>query len=234
MALANDAILVTPGSGATVATHSPGGSNTTEYQVTMLANAGGHIVDSMPTYGLNVPQMLLGSNKYHWELFNETSSAKTLTVRGIWAIPELSQSNTGNTPMPRFELFRTTAISSGGTASAALESSSTILANFFRLDTNNAALPTGAGSSVTAKTQMTSITTGSFLWPMYVTSYATTLIGGLPAMAVSAQIQGINFVPQREFGQELVVRVGTGIAVRQGTVASLGSVGWLIEFNLDP
>jgi hypothetical protein len=47
-------------------------------------------------------------------------------------------------------------------------------------------------------------------------------------------MQGINFIPQREFGEELVVRVGTGIATRQGTVASVGSVGWLVQFTVDP
>lgn len=41
MAQANDSILVTPGSGATVATHNPGDSK--EYQVVMLAGDKGHI-----------------------------------------------------------------------------------------------------------------------------------------------------------------------------------------------
>jgi len=113
MALANDSIIVTPGSGATVATHSPGGSNTTEYQVTMLANATGHIVDSMPTYGLNIPQLSVGAaNRYHWELFNHPSSGKTLTCRGLWPVVELSQGNSA-VSTARFELFRTTAVSSG-------------------------------------------------------------------------------------------------------------------------
>jgi hypothetical protein len=230
MALANDAIIVTPGSGATVATFSPGGSNTTEYQVTMLANATGNIVDSMPTYGLNVPQLLLAANKYHWELFNHPSSAKTLTIRGVWAVPELSQTITGNVGDARFELYRTTAVSSGGTASAAFESANTILANFFRMDTNDASL----SSHISAKTQLTSITTGTFLYPWYVCSTATTLIGGISLNGINALQQNNNVIPQREFGEELVVRAGTGLACRQGTVASAGSVGWLIEFTVDP
>lgn len=232
MALPNDAILVTPGSGATVATSSPGGSNTTEYQVTMLANATGHIVDSMPTYGLNIPQLLLAANKYHWELFNHPSSAKTLTVRGMWAIPELSQSNTGAVTGARYELYRTTAVSSGGTASAAFESANTILANFFRLDSNDASL----SSHISCRTQVTSITTGTFLFPWYAYSIATTsTVSAAVLMNVMGSLmQGINAIPQREFGEELVVRAGTGLAVRQGTTASQGSIGWLVEFTVDP
>ena len=229
MALANDAINVTPGSGSTVATHSPGGSNTTEYQVTMLANATGHIVDSMPTYGLNIPQLLVGANKYHWELFNHPSSAKTLTCRGLWPIVELSQANAA-TVVTRFELYRTTAVSSGGTASAAFESASSILANFFRLNPGDASL----SSHISAKTNLTSITTGTFLWPAYVSTYATASAGSIAAMNINQLLAGINFIPQREFGEELVVPAGQGVAMRQGTVASAGSIGWLIEFTVDP
>src|SRR5205085_4334380 len=229
MALANDSIAITPGSGQTVATHSPGGSNTTEYQVTMLANATGHIVDSMPTYGLNIPQLVLGANKYHWELFNHPSSAKTLTCRGLWPIIELSQSNAA-TLLARFELYRTTAVSSGGTASAAFESSSTILANFFRLNPGDASL----SSHISCRTQMTSITTGTFLWPAYLSTFATSSLSTIGAMNINQLTAGINFVPQREFGEELVIPAGQGIAMRQGTVASAGSIGWLIEFTVDP
>lgn len=230
MALANDAVLVTPGSGATIATHSPGGSNTTEYQVTMLANATGHIVDSMPTYGLNLPQIgVAAANRYHWELFNHPSSGKTLTCRGLWPIVELSQSNAA-TLIPRFELYRTTAVSSGGTASAAFESASSILANFFRLNPGDASL----SSHISAKTVLTSIVTGTFLWPAYVSTFATVSAGSLDVMNINQLTAGINFVPQREFGQELVIPAGQGIAMRQGTVASSGSLGWLIEFTVDP
>lgn len=230
MALANDAVLVTPGSGATIATHSPGGSNTTEYQVTMLANATGHIVDSMPTYGLNIPQLAVGAaNRYHWELFNHPSSGKTLTCRGMWPIIELSQSNAA-TLLTRFELFRTTAVSSGGTASAAFESASSILANFFRLNPGDASL----SSHVSAKTVLTSITTGTFLWPAYLSTFATSSFSTMGAMNINQLTAAINFIPQREFGQELVIPAGQGIAMRQGTVASSGSIGWLLEFTVDP
>lgn len=231
MTLANDAIAITPGSGATVATFSPGGSNTTEYQVTMLANATGNIVDSMPTYGLSIPYLPTAANGYHWELFNHPSSGKTLTVRGVWAIPQLDTALATGV-YPRYEMYRTTAVGSGGTASAAFESATTILANFFRMDTGDASL----SSHVSCRTKLTSITTGTALWSQHVPSIIS--VGGTgaayPAGSDAAIFQTLNLIPQREFGEELVVRVGTGLATRQGTVAATGNVAWLIQFTVDP
>lgn len=228
MTLVNDSVLVTPGSGATIAAHSPGGSNTTEYQVQILANAVGQLYGTQPTYGLNIPQLLVGANVYHWEFFNHPSSGKTVVVKGIWPIPELSQANAGIV-VPRFELFRTTAVSSGGTASTS-ESNTTTVANFFRLNPTDTSL----SSHISAKTRLTSITTGTFLWPCYVASAVSALIGGAVNAAVAAQMQGMNLIPQREFGQELTIPPAQGIVMRQGTVASVGSVGWLLEFTIDP
>ena len=142
---------------------------------------------------------------------------------------ELSQGNSA-VSTARFELFRTTAVSSGGTASAAFESASSILANFFRLNPWDASL----SSHISAKTVLTSITTGTFLWPAYVSSYATTTAANLSAMNINQLLAGVNFIPQREFGQELVIPAGQGIAMRQGTNPSLGSIGWLLEFTVDP
>jgi len=229
MALVNDGLRVTPGSGATVAFQSPGGSNTTAYQVTIIANATGQPVETMPTYGLNIPQSPLAGEKYHWELFNHPSSGKTLTIRGLWASPELSVTNNATSP-ERYEVFRTTAVSSGGTASASFESSTTQRANFWRLDTNDPSL----SSHISAKTTLTSITTGSFLWPIYVSSVATSSTPQLVMNVMNQLIQGVNWVPQREFGRELGISPGTGIALRQRNVVGLGSIGWLLEFTIDP
>src|SRR5437868_9763946 len=104
VALANDAILATAGSGATLATHSPGGSNTTEYPVVMPANNIGFIGETMPTYGLTIPQLQTANDSYQWELFNHPSSGKTLTLRGLWPLPSLDIANAELNP-ERYSLF---------------------------------------------------------------------------------------------------------------------------------
>lgn len=230
MALANDAILLTAGSGATLAAMSPGGSSTTRHQVVAPANAGGFVAETMPTYGLNIPQLGLTGNSYHWELFNHPSSAKTLTLRGLWPTPELGVAVQIINP-ERYALYRTTTVASGGTASAAFESATTTVANFFRLNPGDASL----SSHISALTKPTSITTGAFLWQMEISSLCTFgTVDGWEATNWNQLLQGINFIPQREFGEELSIPPGQGIALRQGGTVGSGRLGWLMEFTVDP
>src|SRR2546421_5659657 len=123
-------------------------------------------------------------------LFPYTTLFRSLTCRGLWPIVELSQANSQGL-VARFELYRTTAVSSGGTASAAFESASSILANFFRLNPGDASL----SSHISAKTVLTSITTGTFLWPAYVSSVATTAQAGMGSMNINQLLAGLNFIP---------------------------------------
>ena len=214
MTLANDSIKVTPGSGATVGTYAPG-SGSTEYQVVTLADSTGHLVESKPTYLLSIPGLDNAANRYHWELFN-CSSSMTVVVRGVWAVPRTDTAAVG-TLGARYDFYRTTALSSGGSAHN-FESSSSLSANFARVDTTD---PTLVSSGLSCKTVLTSITTGSWLWTSYIfneeTNPATTLI------------QGVNLIPQRTWGKELVLRPSEGLAMRQGTVASVNQTGWLLS-----
>src|SRR6185503_578302 len=212
MALANDTIKITPGSGATVATHSPG-SGTTEYQVVTMADATGHLVETKATYLCPIPPLTNTANRYHWELFNG-SSATTITVRGVWPIPQSDVAVTGAVSA-RYDFFRTTAQASGGTAHT-FESLLTTTASFARVDTND---PSLVGSGISCSTVLTSITTGAWLFTAYVFPEETN-----PAALL---MQGINLIPQRTWGKELVLRPTQGLAIRQGTIASVGATGWL-------
>lgn len=216
----NDGIAVTPGSGATAATHSPQGSNGTEYQVMMLAHSSGHLADTQPTYMLTIPPLSVGANSYPWELFNGASSGKTLTVRGIWPVTDSAVAKTGALSAA-YHFYRTTTKSSGGT-NCTYESSATLAPNFFRMNPGDSVL----SSAISCKTALTSISTGVALFPAYVFTEETNVATLLQ--------QYFNLIPTRHWGQELVVPAGTGIAARQGPIASVGSVGWLVEFTLDP
>lgn len=219
MSLANDSIKVTPGSGSTVATFSPG-SGSTEYQVVMVANETGHVAESQPSYLLFLPGLTVAAaNKRHWELYNQSGSDVTVQVRAIYPIPYADQTNAG-VLATRFDFYRTTTISSGGTIANFEASNSTATANFARLDTGDAALQT---SNVTAKTTLTSITTGSFLF--------TTMVFTKETNSSTILHQFNNILPQRPFGKPLVLAPNQGLAALQGTVASVGSVGWLVAFT---
>ena len=218
MTLANDTIKVTPGSGATVATHAPG-SGTTEYQVVTMADSTGHLVETKPTYLCSIPGIDNTANRYHWELFNGTSTV-TMVVRAIYPVPRTDTAAVGVLGA-RYDFYRTTAWSSGGSAHT-FESSSSLSANFARLDTQDATL---VGSGVSCKTVLTSITTGAWLFTSYVFNEETN-----PAAIL---IQGMNLIPQRTWGKELVLRPSEGLAMRQGTVASVNQTGWLLAFTTE-
>lgn len=230
MALANDAILATPGSGASLAFHSPGGSKTTAYQVAMPGSASGFIGETQPTYGLNIPQIGCAVDSYHWELFNHPSSGKTVTLRGMWPIPGLEVGNVLSNP-ERYAFYRTTAAGSGGTASAAFESATTTLANFFRLNPGDTSL----SSHISCRTKLTSITTGAFLFQAYISSLCSVRTSEhIEAMHWNQLLRGINYIPQREYGQEITIPPGQGMTMREGNVVGVGTLGWLLEFTLDP
>src|SRR6266576_4007502 len=221
MTIVNDSVKVTPGSGATVATSSPGGYNTTEYQVVIPADATGHMAETKPTYGLYIPNISnTVASMYHWELFNGAASGLTVTVFGIWPRPATDVAN-GGTVSTRYDFFKTTTLASGGSA-CTYESASTLSANFWRFDSGDAAM----SSQVTCKTVLTSITTSFFMFHNYVVPLQTN--------AASVLAQGNNLVPSGAYTKKLVLRQGEGIAVRQGTVATVASTGWFLAMTTDP
>jgi hypothetical protein len=86
MALPNDSITVTPGTGATVPTHLVSGK---EYEVIMEADARGHIKGSKPGFLAYYTPQTNASGREVAELFNANASTLVL-VRGIWIIPTAS------------------------------------------------------------------------------------------------------------------------------------------------
>ena len=108
MALPNDSILVTPGAGATVATHLVGGK---EYQVVMPADADGHILGTQDVFWasstVSSPPATAGTT---WmAMFNPAASGRRALVLGIWIATQGTANKT-------FRLVRTTNGGSGGAA----------------------------------------------------------------------------------------------------------------------
>lgn len=136
MSQANDSITVTPGTGATVATHNPGDGK--EYQVVMVAGDKGHIHGSKPSYLLWIPQQAAAASKIFFDLFNAVGSGKVIEVNGLWAIPKADVAVTGAVAI-EVSVARTNAVGTGGTAIA--KSTSAATAGIAKKDPANAALP---------------------------------------------------------------------------------------------
>lgn len=220
MTQANDSILVTPGTGASVATHLIA---TKEHQVMVQADSSGHLVGTLPTYLYSTPAAAVGVSKLYLDLFNAAGSAKIIDVRGIWIIPKTDVAVVGALGI-RIDLYRTSAVGTGGTAHSYKSATPDVAGgNISPADTANEALP----AQVTARWLPTGgATISEWLFASYTLGEETAT-----SMAFITQYQ--NIMPSLMWGQRLALNEGQGILLKQGTVASTGSVGFLVAFTLE-
>jgi len=215
--LANDSVTVTPGAGATVATHLAGGK---EHQVVMVADESGHLQQTLPTYTWWVPGAAVGASKLYADVFNAAGSGKILELRGLWAIPKSDVAVTGVVAV-EVGLYRTSAVGTGGTAHTYNGGSASTAHVITPWDTSNAALP----AQVTARSLPAGGATISALyWAQYVFTEETNA-----ATYVSAFT---NLLPVGTMNQRLTFNEGQGLLIRQGTVAGVGSLAFLGLFTL--
>lgn len=219
MSQANDSILVTPGTGATVATHNPGDGK--EYQVVMVADDSGHIQQTLPTYSWWVPTAAVGASKLYADIFNATGSGKVIELRGIWAITDTDTAVTGALGI-EIMLLRTSAVGTGGTAPTYNGGSASSTGTIIPLDTNNASLP----AQITARALPTGgATIAAFYWSQWVP-------GEESATSQAYMTSFQNLLPVTAMGQRITLREGQGLLLKQGTVAATGNMAFLVTFTL--
>ena len=219
MTQANDSILTTPGSGATVATHNPGDGK--EYQVVMVADDSGHIQQSLPTYSWWVPTAAVGANKLYADVFNASGSGKVIELRGIWAISDTDTAVTGALGIELL-LLRTSAVGTGGTAPTYNGGSASSTGTIIPFDTANSALP----AQITARALPTGgATISAFFWSQFVP--------GEEAATSQAYMTAFqNLLPHTIAGQRITLREGQGLLIKQGAVAATGNLAFLTVFTL--
>jgi len=216
MALPNDSINVTPGSGATVATQLVSAK---EYQVIMVAMPDGNIQGSLPQYRMICPSQAVGANKVFVDLFNATGSGVSLRVLSAFCYVDNDTAVTGTLGV-EVSLTRTTAVGTGGTAATA-DSTSLTAITLAKMDTANAAL----SASITARSAPTGgATAGALVGQRWVFTEETNASSGI------AGVLGAEFV--RNEGADLIVRENTGLRFVQGAVASVGNLAFEITFEV--
>lgn len=216
MALPNDSINVTPGTGATVATQLVSAK---EYQIVMLAYPDGHLTGSLPQYRLICPSQAVGANKVFLDLFNATGSGATIRVLSAFCFVDNDTAVTGTLGV-EVNLTRTTAVGTGGTAATADGTSLTAI-TISKMDTASAAL----SANITARSSPTGgATAGALVGQRWVFTEETSAPSGI------AGTLGAEFV--RNEGADLIVRENTGLRFVQGTVASVGSLSFEITFEV--
>jgi hypothetical protein len=226
MAQANDSILVTPGSGAAVATHT---ANAKEHQVVMVANENGHIAGTAPRYRLFVPKQAVGANKVYFDLFNATSSGKTLRLLSCTPVVSGAVAVSGTLAVDLF-LTRTTDVGTGGTAATgdgvsggSAESSVTAM-SIAKANPADSQLPSG----VTARLSPSGGGTGGqvLAWCSVFTeeTNAGTYFGIMNDLA--------NRLRGTDYGG-IIIPENTGVRIIQGSVASVGNIGFDLIFTAE-
>lgn len=185
--------------------------------VVIAADESGHLAQTVPSYAFVIKAQAGAAAKVHWDLFNAAGSGKVLELRGLWASPSLIAAVTG-TVSPDFDLFRTSAVGTGGTS---MPYKATTFPNMSPLDTANAALP----AQVTMRAAPTGgATTAEALWTAYVTQEET---------QAGAQLgQWFNMLPESHVGQRFAANPGEGFKQVQQTLGVAQSFTILGLFTL--
>lgn len=211
MSLANDSILVTPGSGATVATELVGGK---EHQVMMLADKTGNILGSKDTYIARTGNTIhvAAARTTLFDIFNASGSGKIMRVTGVYIIPALvAVTGVGQT----YEVIRTSAVGTGGTTITPVS-----------FDSANAAIP----AQITARTKPTGgATTAATLQLINGSSEETTPYASMASILNHVPMGGT--LSPGEVGW--VVREGEGLKIDQTTNSAVGNVNIQIVFTLE-
>lgn len=218
MTLANDSILVTPGAGATCATHTV---SSKEHQVLMLADEDGHIQGSKPLYGFTIPSQVhvASANTVHWDLFN-ADAALLVRVLSVRQIPNITTAVTG--VVFDWKLARTTAVGTGGSAQTA-----------WLRDLSQTALD----ADITCRSKPTGgATEGVILFNYSLSSEETNA-----ATIQVASNGGLELIPPALMGiagrhhspAGILLRQNQGLRCVQITSSAAGNTGWLIQFTVE-
>lgn len=205
----NSSIIVTPGVGETVATHTAGAK---KFQNFVPANARGQMVGTADTWVVYTGNTIhvAAARTTLFDLFNDTGSGVLIFVHGLYVIPALAAvAGVGQT----YEAIRTSAVGTGGT---------TITPAAF--DSTNAALPAG----VTARTKPAGgATTAATLLLLNGSSEETNPYAALASM--------LNHIPSGGMAdpQRIVLREGQGLKVDQTTNSAIGNVNVMVMFTVE-
>lgn len=170
-------------------------------------------------YRMFVPSQAVGANKVYFDLFNATGSGKIMKVKSVRPVKNGSISVTGTLSVQLF-MTRTTSIGTGGTANT-IDGTSLTALTICEFDLSNAALP----AQITARLTPTGGATGG------------AIVGErhiFPEETNGATYEAQDFM--FDIGvdtQDFIVRENTGIRVVQGTVASVGNIGFDVIFELE-
>ncbi len=213
MTQANDSVLVTPGTGATVATHLVDGK---EHQVTMLAFPNGHLIGTENVYYYNIASTVhvAAASTLMLDMFN-ADPALIVRIISILHIVNLETAVTG--VGFEWQLLRTTAVGTGGTAQTA-----------WQADTTDTALD----ADITCRLKPTGGATASTSLRWYYNHSEETQAGNQFAGG-AYQLMDIVPIYLSATGKGIVLRQNQGLRLNQETNSAAGNSAFLIGFIVE-
>lgn len=179
------------------------GANTVEEQGVFLSAA-----ESFVAYA---DAVVPAGNKHHLSIFNGVGSGRVVKLRKLFCVNLQSAAISGG--LVRFDVKKTTAQSAGTALTAQ------------KVDSNNANLP----AQILVATAAT-ITEGALLFP-YMTLTEEQAVTQPLTIAMFQQFQ--NVLLESPELQELTLREGEGMTVKQITAITAGSLGWIAAFTVE-
>lgn len=194
------AIRADDASGVALATHQVAGK---DYQVVLLAGPSGHLRDTLPTWYVFTGGQALAANKVHLSIFNGAGSGVVLKVRKLFLLNLQTAAVTG--VMVLWRVLRSSSAGTGGTTVTPRPA-----------DSQNPALPAQVvvTSNPTTPTEV-------FTW--FEHAVANDEIGATSAFPTPQILAGLNLLAEGEVLQEITLREGEGLLVKQITSTTVGS-----------
>lgn len=151
------------------------------------------------------------ANKHHIGIFNGALSGRVVQVRKLFAVNLQTGAVSG--AVARFNIQRISAMTLG---TAVVPQPA---------DTANAALP----ATISVATGPT-CTDAGVLFPWVTQTDEETAV---PALSKALFQQSVNMLMEGESIQELTLRPGEGMSVKQITASTVGSFGWILVFTVE-
>ena len=211
MALPNDSVEITAGSGAVIAAHTIAGK---KYQVVIPAGPHGHLVDSTETWiaWANDVAFEVSANLSHFSFLN-TEATKVIHVHKLFAVNLNVSAITGT--MFRMDVMRITGHSGGADITPE------------KFDSANSALPAG----ITIKSKATVSGEGARLFGFPLQHDEIGATGAI--IAGTHVLQGLNLLFESPRIQELTLRQNQGFHIKQVTAAAVaGLYGYACIFSI--
>ena len=167
---------------------------------------------ALPTYYALADAVTCAQNKQVISILNDTGSGKVVALKKLFIINTQLSTVTG--VALRSDVKRATAHSGGTVVTPA------------SADSANPAIP----AQITVRTAATSVTESTLLFPL---TYTNDEVGATQAFPTAQLMAGLNWFPEGAEVQEVRLREGEGLTIKQITNSTVGQFAWLIVFTVD-